>query len=97
MGLFSSAAQVHMSVSAQGGAKQKRVPFSRPGKAGTMAVPTGGCRSAPPVAGLLDARLVSVSCAERGRMPSCGRARRSAGCAVRRSSLVRHGVRTILT
>lgn len=39
---FSGAAQAGMSVSAQGGAKQKRVPFSRPGLAGTMAMTTGG-------------------------------------------------------
>ena len=53
---FSGAAQAGMSVSAQGGAKQKRVPFSRPGKAGTMAMPTGG-RMLPACGGLLDARL----------------------------------------
>lgn len=93
---FSGAAQAGMSVSAQGGAKQKRVPFSRPGLAGTMAMTTGG-RMLPACDGLLDARLVSVCCAARGRMPSCGRARHSAGCAVRRSSLVRYGIRTILT
>lgn len=53
---FSGAAQAGMSVSAQGGAKQKRVPFSRPGLAGTMAMPTGG-RMLPACGGLLDARL----------------------------------------
>lgn len=53
---FSGAAQAGMSVSAQGGAKQKRVPFSRPGLAGTMAMTTGG-RMLPACGGLLDARL----------------------------------------
>ena len=58
-GPFSCAAQAHIRVSVQGGAKQKRVPFSRPGEAGTMAMTTGGRRPAPLVAGLLDACLVS--------------------------------------
>ena len=78
---FSSAAQVHISVSAQGGAKQKRVSFSRPGLAGTMALPTGGCRSAPLVAGLLDARYIDRppcserTCAMLGRGPAVCRMR----------------------
>lgn len=41
---FSCAAQAHIRVSVQGGAKQKRVPFSRPGEAGAMAETTGGRR-----------------------------------------------------
>ena len=93
---FSCAAQAHIRVSVQGGAKQKRVPFSRPGEAGAMAETTGGRRPAPLVAGLLDA--CPVSDAAQGRT-YIGLRRGPAFCRMRRQaqqSLVRHGVRTHL-
>lgn len=93
---FSCAAQAHIRVSVQGGAKQKRVPFSRPGEAGAMAETTGGRRPAPLVAGLLDACPVSE--AAQGRT-YIGLRRGPAFCRMRRQaqqSLVRHGVRTHL-
>ena len=80
----------------RGGAKQKRVPFSRPGEAGAMAETTGGRRPAPLVAGLLDA--CPVSDAAQGRT-YIGLRRGPAFCRMRRQaqqSLVRHGVRTHL-
>ena len=81
---FSGAAQAGMSVSAQGGAKQKRVPFSRPGEAGAMAETTGGRRTAPLVAGLLDA--CPVSDAAQGRTYiGLRRGPAFCRCAVRRS------------
>ena len=93
---FSCAAQAHIRVSVQGGAKQKRVPFSRPGEAGAIAETTSGRRPAPLVAGLLDA--CPVSDAAQGRT-YIGLRRGPAFCRMRRQaqqSLVRHGVRTHL-
>lgn len=81
---FSCAAQAHIRVSVQGGAKQKRVPFSRPGEAGAMAETTGGRRPAPLVAGLLDA--CPVSDAAQGRTYiGLRRGPAFCRCAVRRS------------
>lgn len=82
---FSCAAQAHIRVSVQGGAKQKRVPFSRPGEAGAMAETTGGRRPAPLVVSACWMRVLCPMLRKGGRTSGCGGARRFAGCAVRRS------------
>lgn len=95
---FSSAAQVHISVSAQGGVQSRKgYPFLVPARPGRWPCPQAGADRLRLWLACWMRAILTVRRAVSGRVPCWGGARLFAGCAVRRSSSARCGARPMLT